>query len=122
MPSAFAELFEEVAMPAFEDWFGVVVSFTVGTQTSDTFTAIGSDREYESVELETGLPVKIVSRDWLLPVASLVIRGATVAPKSGNIISDGTTEYTIRPIAGRPAVELQEAEYRYLVHSQRTTA
>jgi len=122
VPSLFVETFDDVAMPIFESWFGVTVSLTVGLNTTDTFTAIGSDREYESVELETGLPIKIVSRDWKLPAALLVIDSATVVPKAGNVITEGSDEYEIVPIAGRPAVELQEGEYRYLVHSQRITS
>ena len=121
MPSRFAAKFETVAMPMMETQFGVEVTYWVGYRSSETFTAIGSDREYESIELESGLPVKIVSRDWLIPAASIVIDGEVVTPKAGHRIHEEGEEYEVVPIAGRPAVELQHGNYRYLLHSQRIT-
>ena len=121
MPSRFSEQFETVAMPMLETQFGVEVTYWAGYRSSETFTALGSDREYESIELESGLPVKIVARDWLIPAASIVIDGVQVTPKAGHRIMEGAEEYEVVPIAGRPAVELQHGNYRYLLHSQRIT-
>jgi len=121
MPSRFSEQFETVAMPMLETQFGVEVTYWAGYRSSETFTALGSDREYESIELESGLPVKIVSRDWLIPAAMIVIDGVRVTPKAGHRIMEGDEEYEVVPIAGRPAVELQHGNYRYLLHSQRIT-
>lgn len=109
-------------MPMMETQFGVEVTYWAGYRsTSDTITAIGSDKEYESIELESGLPVKLVARDWLIPAASIVIDGEVVTPKAGHRIIEGDEEYEVVPIAGRPAVELQHGNYRYLLHSQRIT-
>jgi hypothetical protein len=119
MPSLFSARFEDVAMPMLETQLGVSVTLKVGTRETAAFTALVSDREYEAVELETGLQVKITSRDWLLPAASLVLSGSLVVPRAGHRIVDGADEYEIVPIAGKPAVEKQE--YRYLCHSQRVT-
>jgi len=119
MPSLFSARFEEIAMPMLEVQMGVTVTLKVGAQATAAFTALVSDREYEAVELETGLQIKIASRDWLLPAASLVIGGSLVVPRAGCRIVEGSDEYEIVPIAGKPAVEKQE--YRYLCHSQRVT-
>lgn len=119
MPSAFDAYFEQNAMPVVESQFGVDVTLQVGSKSSSTFTAIGREREYESIELETGLPIKITYRDWLLPLSALVVNGSTVVPKRGDRIIEGEDAYEIVPIQGRPAVELQQGGYRYLVHSQR---
>lgn len=106
-------------MPMMENQLGITVTFKVGGWTSAAFIALATDREYEAIELETGLQVKISSRDWLLPASSLVVKGVTVVPRSGHRIVEGDDEYEIVPIAGKPAAEKQE--YRYLCHSQRVT-
>jgi len=119
MPSWFTARFEDVAMPMLETWQGMSIVLTAGSYDTASFTALGGDREYSAIELETGLPIKIVSRDWLLPASSIVINSVTTVPLAGMRITEGDDEYEIVPIAGRPAVEKQE--YRYLVHSQRIT-
>ena len=122
MPSLFTTTFEELAMPMLENQFSTSVALSQGTKSTSSFIAIGSNREYDSIELETGLPIKIAYRDWLLPVSSLVISSETVAPKRGNIITVGSEQFEIIPVPGKPAVESQEGGYRYLVHSQKVTA
>jgi len=118
-PSLFSERFELVAMPMMEDQLGFTVILKVGNRQTAAFIALADDREYEAVELETGLQLKIQSRDWLLPASSLVIDGSLVVPRAGCRIVDGDDEYEIVPVAGLPAVE--KAEYRFLCHSQRVT-
>jgi hypothetical protein len=121
MPSRFSAQFETVAMPMLETQFGVEVTYWAGYRSTETLTALVTDKEYESIELESGLPVKLVARDWLIPAASIVIDGEVVTPKAGHRIIEGDEEYEVVPIAGRPAVELQHGNYRYLLHSQRVT-
>ena len=119
MPSDFAQHFELCAQPIMEDWFGTQVILLAGARQTATFTAIGSNAEYESIELETGLPIKVVSRDWLLPIASLIAGGMAIEPRAGHRIVEDEIEYEICPIAGRPAVEPHTDGYRIKVHSQR---
>ena len=121
MGSRFCDRFETVAMPMLETEFSVTVTFAVGTRSTDEFIAIGSNREYDSIELQTGLPIKLVMREWLMPVSSLVIDGSSVVPRSGNRVIVGDEEFEVVPIAGKPAAELQEGGYRYLVHTQRVS-
>lgn len=120
-PSLFSARFEDVAMPMMEDQFGFTVIFKVSTRESEPFTALATDREYEAVELETGMQVKVISRDWILPADSLVVSGSPslVVPRAGHRIVNGDDEYEIVPVPGKPAVE--KHEYRYLCHSQRVT-
>jgi hypothetical protein len=120
MPSWFATKFEDVAMPMLETWQGVSVVLTAGSYDTASFTALATDREYMAIELETGLAIKVASRDWLLPASSIVVNSVTTVPLAGMRITEGSDVYEIVPIAGRPAVEKQE--YRYLVHSQRITS
>ena len=121
MPSLFATRFEETAMPMLETWHGVTVSLRSGQHQTSTFTALGRTREYESIEFETGLQVKIAARDWLLPASSLVIAGDEIEPTAGMYVIEGTTEYEILPIPGSPAAELHTDGYRWLVHSKAVT-
>lgn len=119
MPSAFADLFEDTAQPVMEDWFGTQVILLAGARQTAAFTAIGTRAEYESIELETGLPIKVASRDWLLPIASLIAGGVAIEPRAGHRIVENGIEFEICPIAGRPAVEPHSDSYRVKVHSQR---
>jgi len=119
MPSAFATMFEDIAQPVMEDWFGTQVILLAGARQTAAFTAIGSRAEYESIELETGLPIKVASRDWLLPIASLIAGGVAIEPRAGHRIVEDEIEYESCPIAGRPAVEPHSAGYRIKVHSQK---
>lgn len=104
--------------------FGVTVTLTSGRSVSASFTATFDIQEYESIEFETGLNIKIVSRNYRLPFADCVVGGATVEPRAGMVIteydSDGIEvgQYEINPLPGRPAAELQPGGYRWLVHTK----
>jgi hypothetical protein len=122
MPTLFHQRFEARVQPANERAFGVSVTLRSAGIESAAFTATYDDQEYESIEHETGLRVKTVCRDWFLPVSSLVIGGETVEPVAGMFIVEGSDEYEILPIPGKPPAELQPGGYRWLVHTKRITA
>jgi len=118
MPSLFSQRFEDVAMPIMETWLGIAVTLRSGANETASFTALSSDREYSSIEFETGLQVKVIARDWLLPASSLVIAGEEIDPTAGMLIIEGDDEYEVLPIQGRPAAEMQPDGYRWLVHTK----
>lgn len=124
MPTRFHSTFEERAQLANERAFGVAVTLQRGNDSTAEFTAVFDDQEYDSVELETGLPIKIQSRVWYIPAAALVIDDEEFSPASGQRIIEADTEaeYEIVPIAGRPAAELQPGDWRWRVHTQRVTS
>jgi len=118
MPTLFHQRFEQRAQTANERAFGVTVTLKSGSVETDEFTATFDEQEYESVEFETGLNVKALIRDYFFPVASLVIAGETIEPAAGMSIVEGSKEYEILPVPGRPAAELQPGDYRWLVHTK----
>jgi len=122
MPTLFHQTFEARAQLAVERAFGVTVTLRRGSLTTDSFTATFDVQEYDSVEFETGLNIKVISRDFYLPASSIVFGGSTVEPTAGMVIHEGDAEYEICPIAGRPAAELQPGGYRYLVHTKEIKA
>lgn len=106
-------------MVAAERAFGVTVTYKRGSSTTDSFTAIRSDVEYEVMGGEFGLAIKVTSRDYLLPKSSVVIGGVEVEPRAGDRIVEGGETVEIMPLGDKPAVELQAGGFRYLVHTKK---
>jgi len=120
MPTLFHQAFEARAQLAAEKAFGVVVTLKSGPLVTSSFTATYDSHEYESIEFETGLNVKIVVRDYYLPASSLVIGGNTIEPAAGMVVVEGSDEFEIMPLPGRPAAELQPGGWRWVVHTKQT--
>ncbi len=105
-----------------QSFFGVGVKFSRGPLTSDEFTARRGDKVHEAMGQEFGLHVAITIRDFVLPLASVVIDGDEIEPRKGDrIIEVDTGEvFEIQPPDNNtPAVELQAGGYEYLVHTKR---
>ncbi len=121
MPSPYEQMFEQHAAPQHEAHFGVPVVFIRGANESAQFTAPWEHHEYEVFGHE-GFPVKVKSRDWILPAAKLVVDSATVEPRAGDRIRDVDTGdvWEITSLSSSiPAVELLPGNYRYRVHVKR---
>lgn len=120
MPSRFEDRFQALAVPAFAREFGVDVTFTRGVNTSDEFTARRSDRIHKAIGAEYGIEIRITMRDFTLPVASVVINGSAVEPRTGDRITEGSEIFEIQPPDEKtPSVELQAGGYEWLVHTKR---
>lgn len=119
MPSRFEQRFQNRAIPKFARAFGVSVQFHRGSDLSAAFTARRNDREYVAIGAEYGIEVRITMRDFMLPVASLIVNGTSVTPRTGDRIVEGSEIFEIQPIdQNRPSVELQTGSYEYLVHTK----
>jgi hypothetical protein len=120
MPSRFEERFQTLAVPNFNRHFGVTVRFIQGINVSEEFTARRNDRVHKAIGAEYGIEIKITMRDFILPVASLVIDGSQVEPRTGNRISEGDEVFEIQPPDEKtPSVELQAGGYEWVVHTKR---
>jgi len=119
MATRFHETFENRVQPAIERAFGVTVTLRRGSLVTDSFTATFVEQDYDAIEHETGIQVKVSMRDYFLPVSSVVLAGKEVEPTEGMVVVDGSHEFEILPVPGKPAVELQPGGYRYLVHTKR---
>jgi len=120
MPSLFESTFQTRVIPAAERAFGVSIQFQRGVNLSAEFTARRADREYIAIGAEYGIEIKITMRDFLFPVASVVVDGDTLEPRTGDRITEGTEVFEVQPIdANKPSVELQAGGYEWLVHTKK---
>jgi len=65
---------------------GVTITYTRGTS-SVSLTATPTLHEYEIVDDE-GFGIRMLSRDYLLHAADLVLAGAAIVPRSGDRITE----------------------------------
>lgn len=119
MPTLFHQRFEQRAQKAIERAFGVTVQIRRGTALTDEMTATFVDHEYDLIEHETGLTLKVLIRDYMVAVSDVVFAGGAVEPEAGMYVVEGNDEFEILPAPGRPAVELQAGGYRWLIHTKR---
>lgn len=120
MPNAFESAFKDRVLLAANRAFGVLVRLVRGKLATAEFTARRGDREYTAIGHEYGIEVTILMRDFMLPVASVVIDGDTVEPRTGDrIIDDGETFEISPPDENRPSVELPPGSSDWLVHTKR---
>lgn len=120
MPSRFESTFQDRVIPAAERAFGVTVTFTRGVNVSAAFTARRNDRLHVAIGAEYGIEIRITMRDFILQVASVVVDGETVEPRTGDRITEGTELFEIQPPDNNtPAVELRAGGYEWIVHTKR---
>lgn len=120
MPSRFEQRFQTLAIPRFNREFGVTVRFVRGVYVSEEFTARRSDLVHGAMGAEYGIELKVTMRDFILPVASLLIDGDAVEPRTGDRIMEGDEVFEIQPPDNSlPSVELQAGGYEWLVHTKR---
>jgi len=120
MVSKFETRFKAFAIPVLEREFGVLVRFCRGVYVSDEFTVRRNDREYTAIGAEYGIEIKISMRDFVLPVATLLIDGDAIEPRTGDRIIEGDEVFQIQPPdTNKPSVELQAGGFEYLVHTKK---
>ncbi len=120
MPSKFERFFKTHAVSVLEREFGVLVRFCRGVYVSAEFTARRADREYKAIGAEYGIEIRVSMRDFILPVATLLIDGDAIEPRTGDRIIEGDEVFEIQPPdLNRPSVELQAGEFEYLVHTKK---
>jgi hypothetical protein len=118
--SSFDSAFRSFAIPALSRFFGASVTFVRGSSTSAAFKARRGDREFKSIGAEYGLEVTLLMRDFMLPIASLVIDDVVVEPRVGDRIVDGDETFEIQPPdENRPAVEKPPGSSDWLVHTKK---
>jgi len=99
--------------------FGVLVTFIRGIYSSAEFTVRRNDIEHKTID-GNGIPVSITMRDFVLPVASVVIDGDTVEPRTGDRILEGSEVFEIQPPdQNKKSVELQAGGYEWICHTKR---
>jgi hypothetical protein len=120
MPSLFEQRFQSRAVPMLNRTFGVSVTYIRGVLVSDEFTARRGNFEHRAIGAEYGIEIGITMRDFILPVASLVLDGNTITPRTGDRIQEGSDIFEIQPIdQNKQSVEPIAGGYEYLVHTKK---
>jgi hypothetical protein len=120
MPSLFEQRFQARAVPMLQRTFGVLVRFLRGVYVSEEFTARRSDRIHTAIGAEYGIEIKITMRDFVLPVATLLIDGDTIEPRTGDRITEGDEVFEIQPPDEKtPSCELQAGGFEWIVHTKK---
>lgn len=121
MPNAFESGFQNRVLTAANRAFGVLVVFIRGGLFTPEFTARRADREHAALSPD-GMPITITMRDFVLPVADLLIDDDPVEPRTGDRILEGDELWEIQPPdQTKPSVELQAGGFEYIVHCKRIT-
>jgi hypothetical protein len=122
MPNAFETTFQQRVIPAANRGFGVEVTLSRGVQTSEPFTARRNEKTHKSEGGKYGLDINVVMRDWILPVASVVVDGSQIEPRRLDVILEIATSErfeVLQPDENTPAVELMPGGYEWLVHTKK---
>ena len=120
MPSRFEATFRDRVTPAALRAFGVTVRFCRGPYVSEEFTARRGDREYTAMGAEWGIETKITMREFILPLASVLIDGDAVEPRTGDRIMEGDEIFEIQPPnEDTPSVELPAGGFEYICRTKR---
>lgn len=120
MPSLFEQRFQTRAVPTFNSQFGVTVRLHQGVNVSEEFTARRNDRIHKAFGAEYGIEIKVTMRDFILPVASVVIDGMEVEPRTGNRITEGDEIFEIQPPdENTRSVESLSGGYEWGVYTKR---
>jgi hypothetical protein len=119
MPSLFEQRFQARAVPMLNRTFGVLITFVRGIYSSASITARRNDIEHRTID-GNGIPISITMRDFILPVADVVIDGDTVEPRTGDRILEGAEVFEIQPPdENKLSVELQAGGYEWICHTKR---
>lgn len=95
----------------------VTVSIVAGDQTISGLAAVVDDQEYDIVDM--GIPVQIVSRDFIFTTSDLVINGSQVELFPGCRVIEGSVEYELMPLGTTPCFEVSAHGKMTTVHSKK---
>jgi DsbC/DsbD-like thiol-disulfide interchange protein len=88
---------------------------------SVTLSATLGKTDAETTEWSGKIRAEHSDRDYLVTAAHLVIAAATVTPKVGDKITDGTETYTVNPpAAGEPPFVAGYAGITLRIHTKKT--
>jgi len=120
MASRFETFFKNHAVPILQRQFGVLIRFCRGVYVSEEFTARRSDRIHTAIGAEYGIEIKMTMRDFVLPVATLLIDGDTIEPRTGDRITEGDEVFEIQPPDEKtPSCELQAGGFEWIAHTKK---
>ena len=106
---------------------GIEGVYARGEDESQPITGVPVQHEYEVIDDETGLPMKVTSYDWTFVAAELAIASVPITPRKGDrwkpTIEGGEETYEVLPIGKRPCGERLDASgVLWLVHTKKVAA
>lgn len=121
MPTLLETRFNARALLAADRAFGVSVTITRGATTSSSFTA-QRDVTTGFVFADAGVPVAINHQTFWLPVDGVNFGSGAVEPRTGDVITEGTTTWEVLPSKDdQRSVRLESGGYRWIVHTKRVS-
>lgn len=85
---------------------------------SVTLTAVATMQEYEILS-EEGFPQKVVSRDYLIRRADIVLGGSVAEPAPGDQITETLGVFEVLPMGDRPCCEVHDRHgVMWVVHTK----
>ena len=119
MPNNFETSWNDRAVGALNRNFAVDVTLERGgVGTTELFECRRNDVVHEVIGLDMGYPTHVTGRDFILPIASMLIADVAFVPRKGDRITDDGDVFEIVPIGELPPVEKQTVD-EYLVHTQK---
>ena len=111
---------------ALERLAGIEGVYARGSQESEPIRGVPVQHEYEVIDDETGLPMRVISYDWRFIAAELLIANEPVTPRKGDLWKPtigGVQEiYEVLPIGKRPCFERADTSgVLLLIHTKRTS-
>lgn len=115
MASRFGNTFQERVIPAAERAFGVTITY-LRRGDPVTLTAFRDSSVFESSNAFGVTQTK--SKDFLISVANLVLRGAAISPEKGDMIEADDKTYVVTSLpGGRPDEYDDDNELMWRVHA-----
>lgn len=104
---------------------GRSVVYSRGVHNSAAITGWVAKHEYEEIG-DDGLTTSVVVDDWTFKATDVVVNGAVIEPRDGDVITETlngiTNEYTVLPLKDKKCFEwLDSSGLLLLIHTKRTT-
>lgn len=123
MPSAVDQLFEDVAAPLNEEFFGVSIVYSRGGVNSAPLTAIAETTTYELLDDRLPHTTVAAGRDYTLKSSTLIVNSLVIEPAVGDRITEtiagASWTFEVLPLADKPSAELLPGGFRWLIHTKR---
>lgn len=97
MPSVHESMFAASSMPLINHQFGVTVTLSRGPLCSEPITVRREQTETVVNGQDIGFRFSVELRDYLIPIAGLIIDGDIVEPAAGDVIIEAGEHFEVLP-------------------------
>jgi len=123
MPSVVDQLFEDVAAPLEEEFYGVSIIYARDGISSAPLTAIPETLSNPVLDIPDPHSTTSTLRNYTIKATTLIVGGNVIEPAVGDQITEtigGVSQvFRLMPTDDRPVAELLQGGFRWLVHTKR---